>query len=55
MLDDFWSHPVLGNTPRAWGIALVAFLLTFTLLPLLKSLILALASPIDGRRQTAGH
>ncbi len=48
-LDDFWEHPFLGNSLQSWGLATAAFLFTFTVLPLLKSLILA------QRRRFAGH
>ncbi len=40
-LDNFWQHPFLGNSLASWGLATTAFLFTFTVLPLLKGLILA--------------
>lgn len=40
-LDDFWQHPFLGNSVQTWGLAAAAFLFVFTVLPLLKRLILA--------------
>ena len=40
-LDNMWHHPLLGNSLQDWGLAALAFLFTFTVLPLLKRLILA--------------
>ena len=48
-LDDMWQQPFLGNALQSWGLAAAAFLFTFTVLPMLKGLILA------QRRRFAGH
>jgi small-conductance mechanosensitive channel len=42
-LDEFLGIKVAGNTLLDWGIAVIAFLVTFTVLPLLKSYLLRLA------------
>ncbi len=41
--NDFLSMKVAGNTLKDWGFAVLAFLVTFTVLPILKSYLLRLA------------
>src|SRR5690242_14275198 len=40
-LEKFWQHEFLGNDVRSWTFALVTFLITLTVLPLLKGFISA--------------
>src|SRR5690348_13140045 len=41
MLHSFWGAEVLGNTVGDWTLALTAFLITFTVLPLVRGFIAA--------------
>ena len=40
-LDEFWQIEFLGNDLREWAIALVTFLVTLTVLPIVKRFISA--------------
>ena len=40
-LEKFWQHDFLGNDVRSWTFALVTFLITLTVLPLVKGFISA--------------
>ena len=40
-LEKFWQHDFLGNDVRSWTFALATFLITLTVLPLLKGFISA--------------
>jgi small-conductance mechanosensitive channel len=40
-LEQFWQHDFLGNDVRSWTFALVSFLITLTVLPLVKGFISA--------------
>jgi small-conductance mechanosensitive channel len=42
-INELLDIKVAGNTVQAWGLAVLAFLITFTVLPLLKSYLLRLA------------
>ena len=39
--NDIWSQEFLDNSVAAWTLAFVAFLLTFTVLPLVRGFIAA--------------
>jgi small-conductance mechanosensitive channel len=49
-LSTLWQHTFLGNTLDAWVVAVVVFVITFTLLPLAKRFVLA-----QRRRATAAR
>ena len=36
---EIWKAPFLGNTVEAWTLALVTFLVTFTVLPIARGFI----------------
>jgi small-conductance mechanosensitive channel len=53
-LTQLLERTVLGNSTRAWGFALVAFLATFTILPLLKGFVASRLKRVSRSKMPTG-
>ena len=51
---ELLQQTYLGNTLQAWGLALVAFLFTFTVLPLLRSVVMSQRNRIESLEPPVG-
>jgi small-conductance mechanosensitive channel len=52
--DALLAHRMLGNTLRDWGFATVAFLATFTILPLVKSFVTSRLRRLEAHKSASG-